>query len=266
MADDGARGVLPLVRGPPPRTWLRAAVAGGMGVAALVGTYWALVPRLPATIPSHFAANGVVDGTMAPLDLVISGIGTILFVAAVFVGLLYGMGRSEVLRHRFGPNTLGPLSTFAVTIIALSIPATFALLLASAAGLVPTWFPPLGLSAALFTLTPVLGLLILLVVRRGPATCGGPAASVDTIVGSTSPGRNLILRCSACGQPFERSIWYILGPRFGGFSRGEGTAYYLRCPGCGERGWNPRIGWGHLTSADPTRHVGSDTRPLTPEP
>jgi hypothetical protein len=258
--------VVPLVQDPAPRFWLWELVAGAIGVAASVVAYGALASRLPPTIPSQYDVNGAVTGTMPPFDLLLVGIGTNLLVAGLFVGLLYGLGRSEVLRHRFGPGLLRPLAVFGVVLTAVSLPATFLLVLASGAGAVPGWFPPQKLILPIVAFPPALGLILALAIQAGTTGFRLPSLTAPASLAGASPGRNLILRCSACGHLFERAAWYVLAPRVGGLTPLGGAAYYLRCPVCGERGWNSRVGWGRLAAGGNAVPSGSDRSPPAASP
>jgi hypothetical protein len=255
--------VQPLRRDAAPRRWVKVGLAGGLGDLAVVIIYFAIQSRLPGSIPSHYAANGTVDSMLSPEVLVGSLLVLNGFVTLVLMGLVRGIERSEVLEFRYGPWLLGPMTGRLAVLAALMIPVPSVLLLLGPAGLLPTWAPPIAVSTLAIALAPLLIFLLLLIrsfAQRSRPTDDRPAS--PRVTGRTAENGPVFL-CSACGQRFVRSTWILLAPRVG-FSVVEGGAsYYLRCPICGERGWDPRVGWDHGVSPTPPGSSGSEATATT---
>lgn len=222
----------------PPRArrpLLLSVLLTSIGVAELVATYLLALPRLPAQFPDHFGVNGQVNGVASPA--VFFGVELLTLVAA---GTLFGVmqawiGRSVPLAaiHRGG---LGPpLLLIQGSLVLVVIPVGALLLLGDAAG----WFglPYLDVAelSGISALGPTITVLLLLRYRYYTPVPHRPPSTAPTARPFAAVGGPVELQCSACGQRYQLSGVPLFAPHLG--LAGSGSLY-LRCPRCGERGWN----------------------------
>ncbi|HEV2316184.1 MAG TPA: hypothetical protein VGV89_01230 [Thermoplasmata archaeon] len=234
--------VQPLRTGRRSLRWLAPIVGALLGDLALYATYVHLGPELPATVPSHYGLGGTPNAWMAVAGFVEIAIILSVSVALFFAVLLYLLGRSDALDDRFGRSVLGPVSLGLTALVAVSLPALFGFLLVQDSGEWPSGWPSPAVWTPLLLLVPIVLPVPIAIrrVRQLPPPPGGERLASE---GSPPSGTGPVFLCSACGRQFVRSAWTLLAPRIGISAVRGGASYFLRCPWCGETGWNTRVGW-----------------------
>jgi|HubBroStandDraft_4_1064222.scaffolds.fasta_scaffold186459_2 hypothetical protein len=213
------RPVDPIPLGGRSRPWLWVALSGLAGALAVVVTFLLVRSRLGSQIPSHFGAFGQVTATMTPGALLTVSLTTELATGAGLSAVVYLVLRSGVIEHQHGPG-FAPLFAELLSAVVLLEAVPWILLLTGGAG----YSPAGGGLPGVARLLVVVPLLVLVVAfwrgrRRSAASAGG-----------------VQFECSSCGRSFSPSTAaWVLGPHIGG-------SVYLRCPACGERGWDRRAG------------------------
>ncbi|MCI4373780.1 MAG: hypothetical protein L3K02_09110 [Thermoplasmata archaeon] len=134
-----------------------------------------------------------------------------------------------------------PLLVLQVLVGVGILPLVFGLLFVEEAGAVGS--PNLALEI-LLTLIGVLTAPIILVVallasRRRVRTLPPSRTGETPVSEPLAVGGPIEERCSGCGGPFRISGVPLLAPHVG---VGQTGSLYLRCPRCGERGWDPIVG------------------------
>lgn len=199
--------------------WWWIVLAGTLGTISLVTAYLALRPRLPNEIPSHFGAGGQVTATMSPETFVFVGLAIEAGLTAVLALVLFASLRSGLVVRQQGPGIARTLGALLSVVAAVSVPVPWIFLLAGDSGVLP-------FSAALLA-----GLLVPLAAI---VLVAGVAVRTIRTGSGRRPDGGPQFRCSSCGDPFVTStLAGVLSPHIG-------ASVYLRCPRCGERGWDMR--------------------------
>ncbi|HZY70048.1 MAG TPA: hypothetical protein VFF67_03610 [Thermoplasmata archaeon] len=243
-AGPSAVPIQPVGEDGPSRWWVVVVASGVAGVCLMAAVFTTASARLPAQIPSHYSAGGQPNSYLPPglfteLGLALEGL-----VTAVMSAMSFVIGRSPVLRHHYG-GSLGPVLATVGLATSWIIPLAWTSILLGAAGEWPAPLsPPLvGLLATVAIVAVTLAMLIRYRVpfwmtsRYQPKDEPGLSAADRT----SGTGR-LVFRCSSCGQTFHRPAIYMLGPRIV-------RSYYLKCPLCGETGWDYLVGTSGGTDA-----------------
>jgi hypothetical protein len=224
--------VRPLVPGRTGRLWLTMLLGGVAGIAATLAVYAELSARLPAEIPDHFSLTGQVNGSLPPGEFVEVGVVLVAGLTILFTAILYGVSRSAVLERIHGARLAYGILALGLVFCAGVQPTAWSLLLASAAGVLPLSGGTLDAIVVAADALPVLLLVAILLALRatshtGPV--GGPGTPTPSLLGPVE------LLCSSCGERFRLDRFPLLAPHMG---MGTSASLYLKCPRCGERGWN----------------------------
>jgi hypothetical protein len=220
---------------------LVSAGLGLLGILEVVAVYLDLQARLPASVPDHFGVSGQVNGALPPTTLVAVELGTISAVAIVFFVILRWGARSPPLAAQFQQSLVLPLLIMEGTIVVAAVPTISGLLFASAAGVWGVSGQGLGLVALAVGLLPLIILAVVL-LRSGRSRI--PTVPKSTLGDAPTPallgvGGPVELACSSCGETFRLSGVPLLSPHMGFAGKGS---LYVRCPRCGERGWDSIMG------------------------
>lgn len=214
---------------------LAIGVAGALEV--LVG-YGLTASRLPGRVPDHFGPTGNVDGWMPPAEFLAVSLAVILGVTGLFTLVISGVARSPALVSYHGRGFDRPLLFIEACIVLVALPTTYVLLLLSAAGFLSVSPGTLALGTAAAGLVPLVA-VAWVALRRDPdppapsiLPGGSPEAPAHVTLGV---GGAVDLLCSSCGETFRLAGVPLFAPHLG--LAGQGSLY-VRCPRCGERGWD----------------------------
>jgi hypothetical protein len=221
--------IAPIPPGGRGGVWRWVAAAGAAGVLALILTFVAVRPRLPAQVPSHYGAAGGVTATMPPLEFLATAVAIQVASTLVLTVVIYLAFRSGVIEHQHGPG-FAPALGGALAALALATAAPTTLLLIADAGYLHDG-GVLALLVGLVVVVLPLGILVAVVGARGR--------------GRVTRGGEDRFECSSCGATFlAGTARWVLGPHLG-------ASVYLRCSHCGERGWDRRVGAPYFPGAVP---------------
>lgn len=233
------------VRRVEPASWSRSALASAaLGILGLVATfvpYVVLRARLPAEVPDHFGVNGQPDGSLPPAAALGVALAESLLVTLVFFLVIWRTSRSAPLAAQARGRAAPPLLVLQGVLVVGILPTLWGLVFASAAGELVLTGPRLGLLLALVGIVPA-AVLILVFVRlwRPPALAPlSPSSEATETPVFLGVGRPVELQCSSCGQRFRLAGVPLLAPHMG---VGGARSLYVRCPRCGERGWDELVG------------------------
>lgn len=227
----------PTVKSVLPRSVLLAV----LGCLEVVVPFLLVWSRLPSSVPDHYGLNSAPNAFASPLTVLGLNLALTAGVSVVFFLVLWGSERSVPLKTQFRGRLSGALLLIQGALVLIGFPLISGIMFASAAGL--------------FSLTGTgLGVLFLVIGLSIPAVILGAALldarrrtrTVPTSHGSPTPikarwavGGPIELACSSCGKHFVLSGVPVLAPHMG---IGQFGSLYLRCPLCGERGWDAVIG------------------------
>jgi hypothetical protein len=218
-----------------------AATLGAIGALEVLAVYLVLRGRLPSQVPWHFGVGGQPNGS-APVLLVLGlNLGVVLLVSAAFLGLQWWGTRSVPLARQFAGTLVRPLLVLQGIIVVGILPVVSGLLFAEAAGAVGTSDPGVEpLLVLVGALTAPVILVVLLIESRGRVgTVTAVASDPQPTPVPLAVGGPIEMKCSACGEAFRLSGIPLLAPHIG---VGRTGSLYLRCPRCGERGWDQIVG------------------------
>ena len=210
---------------------------GLIGVGEVLAVFLAVESRLPPVVTDHFGVTGQPNGSLAPLSLLVFETGMVAAIAAVFALFLAAVARSVPLMTQLRGRHERPLLALEGVIVVGIFPLVAGLLFASAAGVLPVAGSGLGLVMLVIGLvSPVAILLVLLVgSQRHVRTLPALSASGAPYPAAFAVGGPIELSCSSCGQEFRLSGVPLFAPHLG---VGQFGSLYLRCPRCGEQGWD----------------------------
>ncbi len=217
-----------------------AVLLGALGAGEVGAVYVAVRRRLPSQIVDHFALTGRPNGSMGPEVFLAISLAEIVAISAVFVGLQVWVVRSASLTLHFRGRLPTALLWLQGGIVALVLPLIAALLLTSAAGVLPLTGASLGwvLNALGFSTAGLVLVLALLQGRRQLPETPLTRSTVAMYPARFAVGGPIELSCPACGERYRLPGVPLFAPHMG---FGQFGSLYLRCPRCGERGWNPIV-------------------------
>jgi hypothetical protein len=226
---------------PTRRTVAISWTLGGIGALAVLAVYLPLAARLPDRVPWHFALNGDPNGWITPIDLLGVSLLEIGIVTAVFALFLRWTGGSAALVAQFGAALDGPILLLEGIVVAGIFPLVAGLLFAGDAGAIPESGARLGqlLNVVGFVSPVVIIGGALWAVRRHVRTVPPGPGGEWTGRPNVAVGGPTEMRCSSCGEQFRLTGVPLLAPHIG---VGPFGSLYVRCPRCGERGWNAVVG------------------------
>ncbi|MCI4354469.1 MAG: hypothetical protein L3K06_03800, partial [Thermoplasmata archaeon] len=132
-------------RPPPHRAGVAWALAfGGISVAELVALFLGFQGHVPAVVPAHFALSGHIDGWLTSGDILVASLVQVGSITAVVAGVLAFSGRSVPLWRHHRHSIVRPLLWIQASIVLVSEPATYGIVLANGAGSGPpaAWLLP----------------------------------------------------------------------------------------------------------------------------
>lgn len=216
--------IAPIPPGNRRRPWAAVIVGGLLGTALQLVVYVTLAPRLPPEVPSHYGPTGQVTASLSAFGLLLVGVSSELIVTTLVAAILFLSLRNGVVEHQHGPGFSPWLGrVLGVVAFAPAVPTT--VLLLGDAGVAPAGGGAAAVAGIAFAAVPLLVLVAVATARRRPTRASAPRSS-----------RGMTFECSSCGKTFEPGGFSVVfGPHIGG-------SVYLRCPVCGERGWDRRAG------------------------
>ena len=228
---------------PSGRALLIASLLGTAGVIEVTVPFLILSPKLPGNIIDHFGIDGQPNGSLPAGLFMAVVLGTIFALTLVFLALLYFSSRSPALSTGHGARITRLLLILDGTMVVGVLPLISLLLLASASGVWSVTGQGLGGAVFAVGVLPLAAITVALLATgraRLPRRLdsGGAAAPRQAFLGV---GGGIELSCSACGEAFQLSGVPLLAPHWGAGGRGS---IYMRCPRCGERGWDAVVARG----------------------
>jgi hypothetical protein len=220
---------------------LYSAVIGAVSGLEVLAVYLAVQGRLPAQVPDHFSISGAVNGSLPPLVLLLVTFAEIAGMTAIFAGILWWSVRSVPLALHFRGKIERTLLGLQAAITMVVIPVITGLIYVSAAGVVNLPGNELGEA------TNILGFLFAAVIlgfavlqaHHWTRNVPGSPDSGPRVRARSGIGGPIEMVCSSCGEHFQVSGVPLFTPHIG---VGRVGSLYLRCPRCGERGWNVVLG------------------------
>jgi hypothetical protein len=229
-------GVRPLTAPRPIVDWAFAVLGGVLGSAAILVTFGVERSRLPAQMAVHFGPGGAPNGWSDPWSFALGGVGLEAVIAVVFAGLLYGIGRSALLEHRYGTALRRTVLGAALLVSLGAIPPSWVVAFLLAAGAWPSNAPGIVTVSELANVLVIVGMLALVAFSKGT----GPTSTAPVVeTGLALDG--VRFECPSCGEVSPAPNYWPFMPRLGVGRRWGGSSYYFRCPRCHEWGWERRV-------------------------
>ncbi len=206
-------------------------VAGILGTMSILFAYLAFSASLPSSISS--SGPGAPAAAALPTTLFVTlGVGLDAALTAVFTVLSRAISPSHVLVHQYGPGLRFSILGAGVVVPLGILPFAWIATLARAAGVWPAGWP------TALDLLPFLVVIPILVFVVLPLAWVTLRRSSEPGAGAPEGEGRYVLRCSSCGETFRRPTLPAWTLQIG-VSRFPGkTSYHLRCPRCGDRGWD----------------------------
>ena len=210
------------------------------GFAEVLGVFLALRSRVPAQVAWHFGVSGRPDAWASPLDTLAFAAVEIAVISAVFLLALWWIGRSPALAAAFRGRVSAPLLALQGVVVVGLLPLVFGLTFASAAGAIGISGTPLGQLFLVLGLGSAGAILVVLgLLGRGLVPKVRSSVPEPTHHARFAVGGPVDLACPACGEKYRIDGVPLLAPHIG---IGRVGSLYLKCPRCGESGWNAIVG------------------------
>lgn len=227
--------------GNPSRAPIARSIALGItGAIEVILVFLLVRDRLPSEVTDHFGLNGVANGSLPPGALLGVELGQIGVLSAVFLAIVWLSGRSATLTHQVGSRLTKALLIMQGAVVVGLIPLLSGLLFASSAGELSVTGSALGLLTLSIGLVPLVALFAVLHFRNREALQKWSPSQSGTAPAPAflGVGRPIELTCSSCGQLFRLSGVPLFAPHM---AVGLHGSFYVRCPLCGERGWDALV-------------------------
>jgi hypothetical protein len=228
-------------RRPPVRApvWL-AILFGVAGVIETIVPYLLLESRLPGQMAWHYGFTGQPNGWASPSLALAVSLLEVVVLSLVFIILQWWVARTPALAETFRGRMAPPLLGVQAVIVVVILPVVSGLLFANAAGVSGIAGLPLGVLFLVIGVGSAVAILLLLGIRGVRQTPSVPALSpTKTHRARFTVGGPIELVCPACGDRYRLDGVPLFAPHLG---VGRVGALYLRCPRCGESGWNTVVG------------------------
>ena len=213
-----------------------AAAFAVLGVVEILVVYLLLQSRLPGQVAWHFGVSGQPDGWETPEVVLAVELAQVMVLSLVFVVMQWWIARSAPLAVAFRGRIVRPLLALQAVIVVGIFPLVSGLLFASAAGDLGISGAPLGALFLVIGLGSAGALLVALGLHgRGRIPTVRGAAGEMSHRARFAVGGPIELNCPACGEQYRLNGVPLFSPHLG---VGRVGSLYLRCPRCGELGWN----------------------------
>jgi DNA-directed RNA polymerase subunit RPC12/RpoP/uncharacterized membrane protein YhaH (DUF805 family) len=215
--------------------------AGLLGTSLTGAVYVLLGSRLPGSVPVYAGSGGTAIGSVPTEAFLVVGIALNLALTAVFTLVVRRLSDSHVLEEYYGQILWWALVGGGASVTLGSIPVAWIAKFVMAAGEWPSGWPSFVEIILAVVFVPILlfvGAPLTVLGLRGRDNA--PGSRPKLTAGGTRLG---LFQCSSCGKTFLYARVPLRAPQLGVRGVPGRASYYLRCPRCGERGWNLFLGF-----------------------